>query len=111
MCDCIKITYLIPEGVETTIEINVSGTFGGANYYYWTDGVNDFYLFWNTNQWEVSSTLGGFTICFIKDGFIDCPDFASIPAWQTEFFSVLQRRRVSLIIADLKTVFTEITTQ
>ena len=45
MCDCIKITYLIPEGVETTIEINVSGTFGGANYYYWTDGVNDFIYF------------------------------------------------------------------
>lgn len=88
MCDCIKITYLIPEGVETTIEINVSGTYGGANYYYWTDGVNDFYLWWNTNQWEVSSTLGGFPIAFIKDGFIDCPDFASIPAWQTEFFSV-----------------------
>ena len=32
MCDCVKITYSNGDVALTTIEVNASGTYNGANY-------------------------------------------------------------------------------
>jgi hypothetical protein len=87
MCDCVKITYSTGDVAINTIEVNASGTYNGANYYTWTDAFNTYFLFWNLGQWEFSYTLGGPELAFIKDGFIDCPDFSN--AWITEVFTDL----------------------
>jgi len=87
MCDCVKIAYSTGDVALNTIEVNASGTYNGANYYTWTDAFNTYFLFWNFGQWEFSYTLGGASLAFIKDGFINCPDFSN--AWITEVFTDL----------------------
>lgn len=93
MCDCISITFRVGfETTSTTIEINVSGTFNGENYYTWTYLGVDYYLYWNAfSQWEVSYGGLGFPAfplaTFWKTSFGPCPPLGSVPiGWAIGYF-------------------------
>jgi hypothetical protein len=94
-CECVRIEFRVEgEGPTTTIEVYVAGTFNGENYYTWSAGGVDFYLYYNNvgGQWEVSrGGLGfpAFPLCTSwKNSDAPCPPLGSIPFWIPDYFSV-----------------------
>jgi hypothetical protein len=89
MCDCVSITFrLRDELTSTTIEINVSGTFNGENYYQWNYLGIDYFLYYNPTgggEWEVS--VGGLgsppnpMATAWKNSLPPCPPLGSMPVW------------------------------
>jgi hypothetical protein len=94
-CECLRIEFLVEgEGPPTQIEVYIAGTYNGENYYTWTEGGIDFYLYYNNigGQWEVSrGGLGfpAFPLCTSwKNSDAPCPPLGSIPFWIPDYFSV-----------------------
>ena len=84
MCDCLSITYnLIEEPTgPTTIEVGVSGTLNGFNYYVFYVGDTTFYIWHDAaDNWNVTTELGALpVITQIKTNVEDCP-IGAIPTW------------------------------
>jgi len=94
-CECLRIEFRVDgEGPTTQIEVYVAGTYNGENYYTWSEGGIDFYLYYNNvgGQWEVSrGGLGfpAFPLCTAwKNSPAPCPPLGSIPFWIPDYFSV-----------------------
>ena len=85
LCHCLKITYKLADGVETTIQVNFSGEYNG--YYYWEFVIDTTtYTIWHDtfDNWYVTTDgVGGSVIkTGLKVNNEECP-FASMPVWTT----------------------------
>ena len=65
-----------------TFDANISGTYGGENYYEFTiEGVTN-YLYYGLTQWEFSTILGGPGVwAGWKNSLPPCPPLGSSPVW------------------------------
>lgn len=84
MCDCLQLTYHVIEDPNepTTIQLGISGTLNGYNYYEFTIGDTTFYIWHNgVEDWYVSTTLGSLpAVTGIKVNEDPCP-IAEMPVW------------------------------
>jgi hypothetical protein len=76
--------YSIPQTYINNL--NISGTYGGYNYYQWNIEGVDFFLYYNdpNNQWEIGWILGGSggqSFGAVKNSLPPCPPFAVSPVW------------------------------
>ena len=73
-------TLFIPQSYS--FDVNISGTFGGNNYYQFTiEGVEN-YLYYGAKNWEFAQTLGGPGAWGAwKNSLPPCPPLGSSPVW------------------------------
>lgn len=97
MCDCLRILYKTEGFDSVVIQVNVTGTYGGRNYYEWVDSntLDTYTIWWDSalSTWYMTDDGTGGTNPLAKlNEDVDCP--TSI-AWNVFGVSILESIKTS----------------